>query len=141
MLISIHNYRGWVGVGGFIPLHLLSPTFVASLKGEGVNMTFGSKGFFGYSLSTPFSSSTSDTDLDQHTLGWWSIYESPALPEPSERTSSHVRTFLLSQHKSWKSPYDTPSLGVYEEIINLGCPLDIELPAETNGKENVRELM
>ncbi|KAG6888098.1 hypothetical protein C0995_010704 [Termitomyces sp. Mi166 len=118
-------YDGFAGVGGFIPLSRLSPCLRESLRSEGVSMTFGSPGFFGYTLTSPFNP-TKDDDLNTNYIQWWSIYESPAPPTRSESDPSTVRAHLLAQHASWKSPHDSPGAPVYEEIINLGCTTDHE---------------
>ncbi|KAG5728078.1 Salicylate hydroxylase [Termitomyces sp. T112] len=118
-------YDGFSGVGGFIPLSRLSPRIRESLKSESVTMTFGSPGFFGYSLTSP-SKPAENSDLSTNYIQWWSIYESPTPPTRSEADPSTVRAHLLSQHASWKSPYDTPGAPVFEEIINLGCTTENE---------------
>ncbi|KAG6893396.1 hypothetical protein C0993_001228, partial [Termitomyces sp. T159_Od127] len=88
-------------------------------------MTFGSPGFFGYSLTSP-SKSTDHNDLNTDFIQWWSIYESPIIPTRSESDPSAVRARLLAQHASWKSPHDSADASIYEEIINLGCTAENE---------------
>ncbi|KAG6887574.1 hypothetical protein C0992_011743 [Termitomyces sp. T32_za158] len=99
---------------------------VESLKSEGVAMTFGSPGFFGYSLTSTSSKFADHNDLNTDFIQWWSIYESPNVPDRSESDPSTVRARLLAQHASWKSPHDSPDASVYEEIINLGCTAENE---------------
>ncbi|KAG6840264.1 hypothetical protein C0991_007892 [Blastosporella zonata] len=113
----IPYYDGYTGVGGFIPLETLSTRFQESMKTEGVTMTFGEQGFFGYSLVSPYKPGD---HLKDHTIQWWSIYEAP-IPPTHDEPLSNVRDHLLAQHASWKSPHDSPGQLVYEEIINVGC--------------------
>ncbi|KAF5371004.1 hypothetical protein D9615_009995 [Tricholomella constricta] len=111
------TYDGLTGVGGFIPLASLFQRLRDSLGTEGVTMTFGEQGFFGYSLISPYKPGD---DPEGRYIQWWSIYESPT---PPSRTQAYadVRAQLLARHRSWKSPHDTPGHRVYEEIITLGC--------------------
>lgn len=78
-------------------------------------MTFGPRGFFGYSLCAPDQETTIDTDIQ-----WWSIYES-ATPPSRDEAHVDIRNQLLERHGPWKSPYDSPDSPVYQSIINLGC--------------------
>ncbi|GLB45283.1 putative extracellular salicylate hydroxylase monooxygenase [Lyophyllum shimeji] len=123
------TYDGLTGVGGFIPLTSLSQRLRDSFQTEGVTMTFGELGFFGYSLASPYKPGD---DIQNHFIQWWSIYESST---PPSRTQAHsvVLSQLLERHGAWKSPHDTPDHGVYEEIIKLGCTTDGDpnIPNET----------
>lgn len=109
-------YDGLASIGGFIPLSLLPKRLLASLNSEGVTMTFGSHGFFGYSLLSP---PTPSPHSDPY-LQWWSIYETPTPPDRTLSASS-VREQLLARHAAWISPHDAPDARVYESIILLGC--------------------
>ncbi|KAF8625703.1 hypothetical protein AX14_011562 [Amanita brunnescens Koide BX004] len=78
------EYDGMIGVGGFIPVALLPPKLKDSLMQEGKNqegvvMTLGDKGMFGYTLCTPRSV---PNEYIKHgpIIQWWGIYEAP---EPS----------------------------------------------------------
>ncbi|KAG6829164.1 hypothetical protein H0H92_005508 [Tricholoma furcatifolium] len=110
-------YDGFTGVGGFVPISSLSERLRDSLGTENVVMTFGEQGFFGYSVCSSYKSGDDPTG---HSIQWWSIYES-AVPLTRGEEPSVVRDRLLALHGSWKSPHDSSSQHVYEEIIKLGC--------------------
>ncbi|KAG6857123.1 hypothetical protein H0H87_009255 [Tephrocybe sp. NHM501043] len=110
-------YDGYSSVGGFIPLESVSARLRNSFETEGVVMTFGEQGFFGYSLASPYKPGDNPKD---HTIQWWAIYEAPT-PSARDEPPSEVREHLLAQHESWKSPHDSPGQPVYKEIIDLGC--------------------
>ncbi|KAF9465699.1 hypothetical protein BDZ94DRAFT_1234333 [Collybia nuda] len=110
------EYDGLTGVGGFIPTSALSERFRESLRTEGVSMTFGPHGFFGYSICpNPGQEAATHEEIQ-----WWSIYESA---NPPDRDAAHVdiRNQLLERHSLWKSPYDSPDSSIYQSIIELGC--------------------
>ena len=111
---------GLTGVGGFIPFSDLSPRLQESFDAHGVTMTFGRKGFFGYSLCVPASTPSPF-------IQWWSIYEAPSMPNREKPNKDAIKAQLVARHGSWKSPYDSPDSGVYKSIIELGCR-DSETP-------------
>ncbi|KAF8340820.1 hypothetical protein F5887DRAFT_978829, partial [Amanita rubescens] len=127
------QYEGLTGVGGFIPVALLPSTLKDSLMQEGKNeegvvMTFGDKGFFGYTLCTPRSV---PNEYIKHGpfIQWWGTYEAPEPSFSSARAKTiadaeSVKQKLLELHGSWKSPRDggkNEANGVFKSIIELGC--------------------
>ncbi|KAF8636218.1 hypothetical protein AX17_003704 [Amanita inopinata Kibby_2008] len=142
------EYDGLTSAGSFIPLSLLPLSLRESLMkegkdDEGVVMTFGSQGFFGYSLCTPRFTSPSEINQSQTAeqrqqqyspiLQWWAIYE---VPEPgytsarakTPKDADGVKQELLKMYGSWKSPRDETETSagagadeVFKSIIELGC--------------------
>ncbi|KAF8621289.1 hypothetical protein AX15_007888 [Amanita polypyramis BW_CC] len=128
------EYTGLMGAGGFIPVSLLPPKLKESVmkegtgkNDEGVVMTFGPRGFFGYTLCTP--RSVPNQHL-QHgpILQWWATYEAPEPSYSSMRAKTNaeaenIKQELLKIHGSWESPSDGNSEdeSVFRSIIELGC--------------------
>ncbi|KAJ7454655.1 hypothetical protein FB451DRAFT_1143984 [Mycena latifolia] len=109
------KYEELTGVGGFIPVASLSETFRNSLRRDPVTMTFGAKGFFGYTPSSP-----DPTDLKTAQLMWWSTYETRD-PPPRDTPPATILEQLIERHAHWASPADTPDWPVFREIMALGC--------------------
>jgi hypothetical protein len=122
-----------IGVGGFIPVALLPPKLKDSLMQEGKNqegvvMTLGDKGMFGYTLCTPRSV---PNEYIKHgpIIQWWGIYEAPEPSFSSARAKTiadaeKVKQELLKLYGSWKSPRDgdnSDANSVFKSIIELGC--------------------
>lgn len=78
-----------IGVGGFLPI----PCSPESLSQKAMVFTFGPKGFFGYSPSSPSESM------------WWSTVQADALPNQSRIALSDLRTQLKDHHGDWKDPF------------------------------------
>lgn len=97
----------------------LSERFREGLRTEGVTMTFGAHGFFGYSMVGGSAQRDGTPSTDQE-IQWWSIYEAKT-PPPRDMPPTDVRNQLLERHGSWVSPYDTPERRVHEDILSLGC--------------------
>lgn len=93
----------------------LSENLRDSLRDDPVTMTFGAKGFFGYSPS-----SSDPTDLKTAQLMWWSTYET-AEPPPRDTPPATILEQLMARHAHWKSPADAPGRPVFREIMSLGC--------------------
>lgn len=127
-------------MGGFINLEELPKTLQESFETHGVTMTFGRKGFFGYSMCSPLPSSQSSAI--HPFIQWWSIYECPVIPNNKDLDYDALKTQLLSRHGSWKSPYDQDGVGIYRTIVELGCrpPKDTELPTTTRHDPTVMVL-
>jgi 2-polyprenyl-6-methoxyphenol hydroxylase-like FAD-dependent oxidoreductase len=106
--------RNLTGVGGFIPMSSLSDPLRESLREDPVTMTFGPKGFFGYS---PVSG---DIDHKAAQLMWWSTYET-AVPPPRDTPRATILEQLTARHAHWTSPADTTDRRVFREIMSLGC--------------------
>ena len=95
---------------------------------EGSVMTFGNKGFFGYTLCSP-RSVPNEHIKHGPILQWWATYETPEPSFSSARAktiadSEKVKQELLKLHGSWKSPRDEDDSdvnGVFKSIIELGC--------------------
>lgn len=84
-----------------------------------VTMIFGRLGFFAYALASP------PTDPDPLFM-WWSIYETPTIPERTNIDYEDIKHQLLQRSGDWKSPYDPIERtggkgGVYRQVIELGC--------------------
>ncbi|KAJ7746329.1 hypothetical protein B0H16DRAFT_1557065 [Mycena metata] len=107
------KYENLTGVGGFIPMSSLSDRLRESLKNDPVTMTFGPKGFFGYSPAGPLDSKTAQ-------LMWWSTYET-AEPPPRDTPPALILEQLMARHGHWTSPADVPNNLVFREIVSLGC--------------------
>lgn len=107
---------GLTGVGGFIPLSSVSHNLRDSFQTDGVTMTFGQRGFFGYSMCSPLSNAFSEKPFIQ----WWSIYEDATPPRRNE-DKNQIKAQLLSRHGNWRSPFDSNNETVYNQIIELGC--------------------
>ncbi|KAM6493779.1 hypothetical protein JOM56_010140 [Amanita muscaria] len=120
---------GLMGAGGFIPVSLLPQTLKDSLLSEGkdeegVVMTFGAKGFFGYSLCTPRSAPNEQVPHGP-ILQWWAIYETFQTSFTSSRPktiteANEIKEKLLGLYGTWKSHADEKE-SVYRSIIELGC--------------------
>ncbi|KIM34711.1 hypothetical protein M413DRAFT_450097 [Hebeloma cylindrosporum] len=113
------KYDGLTGVGGFIDLEELPNALQESFQTNGVTMTFGRSGFFGYSMCSPLPHSQPSTI--HPFIQWWSIYECPVIPDSKNLDYDAVKAQLLSRHGSWKSPYDEDGTRIYQTIIQLGC--------------------
>ena len=95
---------------------------------EGAVMTFGNKGFFGYTLCTPRSVPNEHVKHGP-IIQWWATYEAPEPSFSSARAKTiadaeKVKEELLKLYGSWKSPKDGDSgdtNGVFRSIIELGC--------------------
>jgi hypothetical protein len=95
---------------------------------EGAVMTFGNKGFFGYTLCTP-RSVPNEHIKHGPIMQWWATYEAPEPSFSSARAKTiadaeKVKQELLKLHGSWKSPRDEDNSdvnGVFKSIIELGC--------------------
>ncbi len=95
---------------------------------EGAVMTFGNKGFFGYTLCTP-RSVPNERIKHGPIIQWWGTYEAPEPSFSSARAKTiadaeNVKQKLLELHSSWKSPRDggkSEVNGVFKSIIELGC--------------------
>ena len=118
---------GLTGVGGFIELSALPSDVQESFRTYGVTMTFGRKGFFGYSLCSPLPDklpvalSESATNSAAPFIQWWSIYELATPPGRKESVPPEdIKEQLLARHAHWKSPYDSEAGGLYKQIIELG---------------------
>ncbi|KAJ7760707.1 hypothetical protein DFH07DRAFT_867829 [Mycena maculata] len=109
------KYEHLTGVGGFLPVSSLSETLRNSLRSDPVTMTFGARGFFGYSPT-----SADPTDLQTAQLMWWSTYETSE-PLPRDTPPATILEQLKARHAHWKSPADTPGRSVFSEIMSLGC--------------------
>lgn len=92
-------YSGLTGVGGFLPTSSLPQVLQKGLQTEGVVMTFGKNGFFGYSNASPL-------DSPEPFIQWWSIYESEAIPDHKDVDYDEIKAQLLKRHGDWMSPYD-----------------------------------
>ncbi|KAF8815149.1 FAD/NAD(P)-binding domain-containing protein [Phlegmacium glaucopus] len=120
-------YDGLTGVGGFIELSALPADIQESFRTYGVTMTFGRKGFFGYSMCSPLPDKLPVAPSESATnsvpfIQWWSIYEVATPPSRKEGIAPEdIREQLLARHGGWKSPYDSDSGGLYKQIIELGC--------------------
>jgi hypothetical protein len=87
-------------------------------------MSFGGKGFFGYSMCSPL-----PEKLPVHPatnpapfIQWWSTYEVATPPNSKEQISpENIKAQLLARHEDWKSPYDSQAGGLFKQIIDLGC--------------------
>ena len=116
---------GFTGLGAFLPVSSLPPALQQSLHTEGVTMTFGKNGFFGYSLCSPFPPSTTST-LEAF-IQWWSIFETDTIPEKRDIDYEDVKAQLLKRHGDWVSPYDhipdtsnnQERQGIFRTIIDL----------------------
>ncbi|KAK7032787.1 FAD-binding protein [Favolaschia claudopus] len=108
------SYENLTGVGGFIPMISLSESLRKSIQRDPVTMTFGAKGFFGYSPAS------ADPASENAQLMWWSTYET-AEPPSRDTPRAAILEQLLQRHSLWKSPADTPLSTVFREIVNLGC--------------------
>jgi hypothetical protein len=90
-------------------------------------MTFGRKGFFGYSVCTPLPDNLPVAPSESATnatpfIMWWSTYEVATPPSRKERVSHEkIKKQLLARHGDWKSPYDSEAGSVYKQLIELGC--------------------
>ncbi|KAJ6570075.1 hypothetical protein DFH09DRAFT_421418 [Mycena vulgaris] len=109
------TYEELTGVGGFIPIASLSEPLRKSLKEDPVTMTFGAKGFFGYSPASP-----DPTDLKTAQLMWWSTYETRE-PPARDTPPATILEQLMARHAHWASPADAPGRPVFREIMSLGC--------------------
>ncbi|KAK2464583.1 hypothetical protein APHAL10511_003372 [Amanita phalloides] len=124
------EYNGVIGVGSFIPVALLPPKLKQGLldkdSDDGVVMTFGTKGMFGYSLCTPRDVPNEYIQTGP-ILQWWCSYEAPEPSYTSTRAKTTaeadaVKQELLKSYGSWKSPRDeNNSDGVFKSIVELGC--------------------
>lgn len=117
---------GLTGLGAFLPVSSLPSALQQSLHTEGVTMTFGKNGFFGYSLCSPFPPSTTST-LEPF-IQWWSIFETDTIPEKKDIDYEEVKAQLLRRHGDWISPYDhnpqeasnnQKHQGIFRTIIEL----------------------
>ena len=134
---------GLTGVGGFISLSELPQAFQQSLRSYPVTMTFGRKGFFGYSMASPLpdvdSSKSSESQIDPF-IQWWSIYESATIPERKEDIDyDALKNQLLARHGDWKSPYDDPEtkIAIFRRMIELGCRPPAATPEiKSSGSDN-----
>jgi 2-polyprenyl-6-methoxyphenol hydroxylase-like FAD-dependent oxidoreductase len=93
----------------------LSESLRDSLRKDPVTMTFGARGFFGYSPT-----SRDPTDLKTAQLMWWSTYET-AEPPPRDTPPATILAQLTERHGDWASPADAPGHPVFREIMDLGC--------------------
>ncbi len=112
---------GLTGVGGFLPTTSLPKILQKGLQTEGVVMTFGRNGFFGYSNASPLASSNPF-------IQWWSIYETEVLPDCKDVNYEEIKAQLLKRHADWVTPYDelnlmheksTQEQRVFQSIIEL----------------------
>ncbi|KAJ7672186.1 hypothetical protein DFH06DRAFT_1124121 [Mycena polygramma] len=118
------EYANLTGVGGFIPISSLSDRLRESLRDDPVTMTFGPKGFFGYSPAC-----ADPTDLKTARLMWWSTYET-AHPPPRDTPRATILEQLVERHAHWTSPADAPSrpVSVFHDLVSLGCAADAPYP-------------
>lgn len=87
-------------------------------------MTFGPKGFFGYSMcsSLPDKLPAAPSESPTPFIQWWSTYEVATPPSRKECIPpEQIKAQLLARHGDWKSPYDSETGSVYKHIIELGC--------------------
>ncbi|KAJ6608665.1 hypothetical protein B0H10DRAFT_1815324 [Mycena sp. CBHHK59/15] len=113
------EYENLTGVAGFIPMSSVSESLRESLRQDPVTMTFGAKGFFGYS---PTSADPTDLENPANQLMWWSTYET-AEPPPRDTPPAAVLAQLTERHAHWASPADTAAHPVFRELMALGCGL------------------
>ncbi|KAF7330239.1 FAD-binding protein [Mycena venus] len=80
-----------------------------------VTMTFGPKGFFGYSPSS--------RDIESKTaqLMWWSTYEI-AEPPPRDTPRDAILQQLTARHGQWVSPADAPGRSSSPEYVTPRLP-------------------
>ena len=97
-------FSGLTGVGGFLPVSSLPVALQKSLETEGVTMTFGRSGFFGYSLASPLSPTLNNPEPF---IQWWSIYETDTIPDRKTINYQDIKAQLLKRHGDWLSPYDS----------------------------------
>ncbi|KAJ7163914.1 hypothetical protein C8R43DRAFT_879406 [Mycena crocata] len=112
------KYENLTGVGGFIPMASLSESLRDSIRADPVTMTFGARGFFGYSPTN-----WDFTNLKSAQLMWWSTYETTD-PPPRGTPPSIIQEQLMARHAEWSSPADTPDHRVFRDIISFGCADD-----------------
>jgi hypothetical protein len=108
--VSLKEYSppdsGLTGLGGFLPVSSLPLSLQQSLHAEGVTMTFGNNGFFGYSLCSPFPASSEASNASEPFIQWWSIYETDTIPDKKTINYDDIKAQLLRRHAGWVSPYD-----------------------------------
>ncbi|PPQ70315.1 hypothetical protein CVT24_013010 [Panaeolus cyanescens] len=118
------SYSGLVSTGGFIDLERLPRSFQDKLTTDGIVITFGHKGFLGYSMaSPPFNPASSNAEVSPPLMQWWTIYESPEAPTRKE-TATVLESQLQSRYGSWKTLSDNPDCeadSTFSSIIRLGC--------------------
>ncbi|TFK38881.1 hypothetical protein BDQ12DRAFT_735125 [Crucibulum laeve] len=124
-------YDGLTGVGGFLPLSSLPKLLQDSLKTEGVTMTFGKLGFFGYSLCSPPPEQLIH-NVPAPFIQWWSIYECASPPDKHTVNVADIKAQLLERHAEWKSPHDSSEGAVYRTIIELGSRVTVSEETEAN---------
>jgi 2-polyprenyl-6-methoxyphenol hydroxylase-like FAD-dependent oxidoreductase len=85
------EYTGQSGIGGFLNEPI--PKFITDNKA--MVFTFGRNGFFGYASGSP---------ADEHSLMWWSTFETNSLPATENIDTTAIKTELVKRHKDWKDP-------------------------------------
>ncbi|KAG2010552.1 hypothetical protein CC2G_013368 [Coprinopsis cinerea AmutBmut pab1-1] len=105
-----NEFRGTVNIGAIVPIAELSVEFQKDLVQTGSAITFGRRGFFGYSLT----STSPSTDLF-----WWSVYFPPT-SRPDLPTIEEVKTQLFHCVEGWKAPFDQSSdENVFGSLLRL----------------------
>lgn len=123
-------FRGQAGIGGFLPTSSLPPALRTALQSEGIAMTFGRNGLFGYANASPLDVYTK-SDFSKHIhepfIMWWSFYDSDNIPDEDNPPFDEIKAILLKKHGDWVSPHDekqpadeksrTQSQSVFRAII------------------------
>jgi len=108
----------------------LPPTLRTSLRTrtEGVTMTFGKDGLFGYAnASTLDSEPDALPRIDEPFILWWSFFDTDNIPDENNFDFEQIKGVLLKKHGDWVSPHDekqpteeksrTESQSVFRAII------------------------
>ncbi|EAU80941.1 hypothetical protein CC1G_03117 [Coprinopsis cinerea okayama7 len=105
-----NEFRGTVNVGAIVPTVELPVRFQKDLMTTGSAITFGKRGFFGYSLT-----STSPS----RDLFWWSVFFPPT-SHPDLPTTEEVKSQLFHCVEGWKAPFDQGSdENAFESLLLL----------------------
>ena len=116
-------FRGQAGIGGFLMASSLPPTLRKALQTEGITMTFGRNGLFGYANASPLDLYTKSDPF----VMWWSFYDPDEIPDEGNLPLKEIKAILLEKHGDWVSPHDekqpadeksrTQSQSVFRAII------------------------
>lgn len=90
-MTELKIHRGFCGVGAFVDVEIPE----AITKHKSMVFTFGPTSSFGYCCAAPQS---------QGTLGWWSNWGEPEMPEDNVVETEEIRRQLKDRHGTWKDP-------------------------------------
>ena len=111
--LTYSRSRRQTGISGFLPMSCLPPTLRTSLQTEGVTMTFGKDGLFGYANASPLDlCSKPDTppSSDEPFIMWWSFFDTDKISDQNNPDFEQIKAVLLKKHGDWVSPHDKKQL-------------------------------